>query len=522
MTRTIDRAPQMARSALLVAGVSAVTLVLTVAWQTLIARTFGVSTELDAFWVALGIPRAIAESFHLGLLTLLFVLVFRRAPAESADPWRRASAVLNVTLAATAVGIVLLVALAPVLVPLMAPGLPQAEQRLSASLMRWLALMLVPTAIAAALGGIAISRARLLAFTLSRAVMPALQIVVLLACAASLGVQALVWALWIGAAGALLVFVPWLRRTDVRYHFGFNWRDPSTREIVGLQAVLAVIWLLILLNQVVDRRLASLLGPGNVSALEFAWRFEIPISQIVSLGVALPTFALLAQSASSDRRGEFRATLAVSARLLVMTVVPMLGFLVVLRGPLARVWLERGAFSGEAAQSVAALLPALSIVYLCRAFASILVFGLLMVGRARLLVAGLTCELIAHAALGYLLAGTLGLLGVAVASALAMLVVNGALWAQLLRDVGAFAPGRIAAHVGPNALAVAVAASLLEVIRRVVEGLGLEVIGLQALVPIAAMGAAYLLVYVAACVGTGVIALDLRRPFPRVALRSLD
>ena len=49
------------------------------------------------------IPRAIADSFHLGLLTLLFVLVFRPGTGSEADNWRRASAVLNVTLIATAV-----------------------------------------------------------------------------------------------------------------------------------------------------------------------------------------------------------------------------------------------------------------------------------------------------------------------------------------------------------------------------------------------------------------------------------
>lgn len=498
------RSPRLARSAVLVAAVSLVTLLLTIAWQMSIARWFGASSELDAFWVAFGIPRAIADSFHLGLLTLLFVLVFRADAGDDADQWRRASAVLNVTLIGTAVCVASLVVLAPVLVRWTAPGLPAALHESGATMLRQLAWMLIPTAVAAALGGIAIARAQLLPFSLSRAAMPALQLLVLFALAASFGVRALAWALIVGAAGAAAVLVPWLGRLAPRYHATLNWHDPETRRLVAMQGVLAVCWVLILLNQVIDRYLASFLEPGSVSALEYAWRFEIPIAQVVSLGVALPTFALLAQRTGIDRREGFRATLAQSARLLMMSVVPIIGFLIVLREPLARLWFERGSFLAADSERVAVLLPPLAIIFFCRAFASILVFGLLTVGRHRLLLAGLTGEVVLHALLGVMLSRTLGLQGVVIAAAAAMALTNGALWAALLSDLGGVAVGRLMAISARMLAASAIAVALLETARRTwwePMAVGMD---LALLVPLAVAGAGYLTIYVALCIGTGV------------------
>jgi putative peptidoglycan lipid II flippase len=518
-----DLLNRMARSALLVGGTSIVTLVLTLGYQLLIARTFGASGQLDAFWMALAIPRAIVESFHFGLLTLLFVLVFhRRTQGQESDPWYQSSAVLNVTVLSTVAMIALLVVFSTPMMRWMAPGFSPANTELAASLLRRLALMLIPTVIAAALGGLAVARGNLAPFTLSRAAMPALQILALVALASRIGVWALVWAAWLGAAAAVAMYVPWARQVGLKHRFTFGLRHPETREILKLQGVLAVAWIVINCNQIAGRYFATLLGPGSVSALEYAWRFEVPIAQIVSLAVALPTFALLAQSASANRRDDFRAALATSARLLVLAVLPMLAFMVAFREPLTSLWLQRGVFTEDAVHRVASLLPALAIVYFCRAFASVLVFGLLITGRAWLLLGGLTVEVVLNVLLSMSLSRTMGLSGVVLASAISMLIVNGALWTALLRDIGAFAPIRMVAHLRPHAVSVLVALAIVEVVRRSVDLFGPEVTGARALLPIGILGAAYLLVYVVVCATTGLIDFQIARGLPRVALRSLE
>jgi N-acetylglucosaminyl-diphospho-decaprenol L-rhamnosyltransferase len=404
------RQPRLLRSALLVAVFSALGLALTVTWQLAIARLFGASPALDAFWIGLALPKAISESFHFGLLTLLFVLVAAR---EEEDPGALTSAVLNLTFLFTWAAVTVLVSAARPIVAAMAPGLAPADQARAVFFLRALAPVLGVTAVAGALGGLAVSRKRLLAFSASRAILPAAQTVVLLLLWRTSGVAGLVAAIWAGAIASVLVYGRGVRRLWSEYRPTLAFHGRTARTVLQLQATLALVWLLVNANQIAARHFASLLGPGQISALEFAWRFEIPIAQVVGFAVALPTFALLAASAGADQRDEFRRVLGTSTRLLMIGVVPMIGFMVVLREPLSRVWFQGGAFSAEAASSVASLLPWLAIVYLCRAFSSILVFGLLIVRRTRLLLAWMVVETALNAGLGGLLSRRFGLPGIA-------------------------------------------------------------------------------------------------------------
>src|SRR4029078_4097860 len=84
LTQPMDRANQIARSATLLAGLSGAALFLTILWQLSLASIFGPPSALAAFWIALAAPRAVADSFHYGILTFLFIAIFS-FPDDAAD-----------------------------------------------------------------------------------------------------------------------------------------------------------------------------------------------------------------------------------------------------------------------------------------------------------------------------------------------------------------------------------------------------------------------------------------------------
>jgi putative peptidoglycan lipid II flippase len=515
----VVRRPHLARSALLVAVFSALGLALTVTWQLAIARLFGASPALDSFWIGLALPKAISESFHFGLLTLLFVLVAAR---EEEDPAALTSAVLNLTFLFTWVVVALIVSAATPIVSAMAPGLTPADQARAVFFMRALTPVLGLTAISGALGGLAVARKRLLAFSVSRAILPAAQTLVLLAMWRVSGVEGLVAAIWAGAIASVLVYGRGIARVWTEYRPTLSFRGRTAQTVLQLQGTLALVWVLVNANQIAARHFASLLGPGQISALEFAWRFEIPIAQVVGFAVALPTFALLAASAGADRRGEFRRVLGTSTRLLLIGILPLLGFMVILREPLSRVWFQGGAFSANAASEVAALLPWLAIVYLCRAFSSILVFGLLIVRRTGLLLACMVGETALNVGLGSVLSRTFGLPGIAMISALAMVASNVTLWIVLLRRTGGVPVRAAVPHVRAAAGAALVACAALEGLRRMIPGEWLSARGVAALYPVVLLGAAFAVVYVLLSFGFGVLRVDASSGRTRFGLRPLE
>lgn len=512
-------ADELARSAGVLGVSAAIALGLTILWHMSVAHLYGTAAELDAFWIALALPKAIADSFHLGILTLLFVLVFNlpELAGEEAQRCRVASTVLNLVLVLTLAGMAAMAVAAPALVDWMGPGLDEGLRQRAAAILRTLSLYLVPTALCGALAGSLHASRRFLPFALARALGLAVQIAVLHLLARRMGVGALVLATALGAVAMLLVLVPACRGGGFRYVPVFELRGALSLGVLKFMGSLACISVFDRVNQITDRFFASRLGPGSVAALEFGWRFEIPISHIVGFSVALPAFAIMALQASERRLPELRGTLVTSSRLLALLVVPMVGFLVVLREPLTWLWFRRGAFSDEAAATVASLIPFLAVVFLCKAFAPMVSFGFLSIHRSRLLLGVLVAEAAANVALNAALAPRFGLRGVAAATALATLGANGTLWVLLLRELGEASPGSVLAGLSRVAVAGALATALLlgaawGGISAVLTGEG-PWLALQ----VAGTGLAFGLVYLLVCRALGLV--EFRRSGGLPALR---
>jgi putative peptidoglycan lipid II flippase len=510
-----DRTARIARSALLLATLAFAGLALTMGWQLAIAALYGTSAALDAFWIGAAIPTGVASVFHLGVLTLLFVVVFHMPQRERAEQDRLASSVFNaVALGTLAVG-ALLFAAAPRLVAWMGPGIAPEHRPLATATLRWLTLALVISAPLGAMAGILNAFERFGPFAWSRVVGLAVQIGLLFALAGALGIDALTLALVVGPLVMVACCVPAFRQVGFRWSPAIEFRGDEARAVLRMLVALIVLGLLSRGNQIVDRWFASRLGEGAVSALEYGWRFEIPVSQILAFSVALPSFAMMALQAGAARLDEFRATVAASVRLTALLVAPVIVFLVVLREPLAVLWFQRGAFSPEAAATVASLIPYLGVMFVCLGLAPVMVFGMLMLGRKALLIGILTAELFANAALCAVLAPAMGVRGIALATTAAMVVSNLALWTLFVRHMGGFSGAAIATRSLRTALVFAASAAVLAFAHAALW----SAFGIEGAVPIllgcAVLGVPFLALYAAFCHAAGLVVFGFEGGKPR-------
>jgi putative peptidoglycan lipid II flippase len=96
-----------------------------VARSVAIAHEFGTDPELSAYWVAFRLPDLVFQMLAGATLASAFVPVFARyiAKSDEDEAWRLASSVLNLLAIATLGFALIAVLLAPLVVPLMAPGL---------------------------------------------------------------------------------------------------------------------------------------------------------------------------------------------------------------------------------------------------------------------------------------------------------------------------------------------------------------------------------------------------------------
>ncbi len=432
----MNRTARIARSALPLVFLFGAGFGLTLLWQIAVAAVFGTAPELDAFWIAFSVPKSIADLFHLGILTLASIVVLNLPGLrDDAERARLTSAVWNAVLLGTVALVIALATGAGRFIAWLGPGLDPAQRTLAVGLLRVLSPYLLLTAGVGLAAGVLHARGRFLPFASARVLGLVAQIAALFLLARRFGVSALVVGAFAGAATMLVICVAALRGIGFRYRRTLTFHGAEARSVVAMLGGMAGVMLIDTVNRSADRFFASQLAAGSVSVLEYAWRFDVIASQLVGLAVALPSFAMMAVQTTPGQVGELRATLRASARLVALLTLPVIVALVVLRNPLTSLWLERGAFSAADAHRVAALIPLLAPAFLCRAFGSLVLFGLLATRRATLLLAITAVECGLRIALDRALAARLGLEGIALAAGVSMTLSAIAQWTFLLRGL---------------------------------------------------------------------------------------
>jgi putative peptidoglycan lipid II flippase len=450
----------IARSALLLSGLGLLAMACTMAWHLALAALFGASGRLDGFWIAYSVPKALVDSLHLGILSFVFILVWRLAP-DRIERSRLTAALVNWTLLIT-IGVMAIVAVgAGTIVRVMGPGLAAPDQAHAATMMRWLSLMLLPSAISGFVGGALYAEGRFAAFSWARVLSPAVQVAVLTALAAGLGDAAPMWAALAGPLAMGAVCLVLLRRLPIVWSPTLRLSGAEARFVFHVFLVLCAFAVLERANQASDRFFATLVGPGALSALEFAWRLEIPVSQLLSLAVGIPTFVLMTEAARHRRPGEMLAIVAANLRLIMIAVVPLIGFIVALRAPLIHLLFVRGAFTDASAAVLIALVPALGVMFTVRACGVVMVLGFLATGRTTGLMVVLALEVALNTAMNWMLVASYGLPGIVTATAAAMVASNVVLWRHFRTVLGDAAGPRLLPRLARPAAAGAVSVGVV-------------------------------------------------------------
>jgi putative peptidoglycan lipid II flippase len=107
------------------------------------------------------------------------------------------------------------------------------------------------------------------------------------------------------------------------------------------------------LNFVVNNSLASGLGEGAVSAINYAWLLMLLPQGVFAQAVGTAAFPTFARQVARGERDEMRATLAATLRAVFFLSLPATVGLLVLGRPLVRLLFERGAFEATSTAAVA-------------------------------------------------------------------------------------------------------------------------------------------------------------------------
>lgn len=330
---------------------------LAVGQRVIIAHQFGTGREYDAFVAAFRLPEILFILISGGALATAFIPVLsgRLVTKPDDDPagWRLTSAVLNtVIIVAAAASLLVAIVALPLVEWLVAPGFDPDAQLLTAQLMRLALISTVIFSVSGLVMGVLHAHQHFLLPALAPLIYNVGLITGAVFLAPIFGVYGLLYGAIAGAAGHLLIQVPGLIRHRMAYLLVLGWRDPGLRQVVKLMGPRILTVGVLQFNLIVIYNLASRLGTGSVSALDYGWDLMQMPQTIIGSAIGIVLFPTMSELAALDDTRGLRQTTAQALRIILALAVPATVGLIVLGRPVIELMFERGEFGPESTAAV--------------------------------------------------------------------------------------------------------------------------------------------------------------------------
>jgi putative peptidoglycan lipid II flippase len=339
-----------------------------VSLATLISRILGLIREMviakyfsvfatDAFFAAFRIPNLLRDLFAEGALSAAFIPTFTDYAQNKGkeEAWRLANIVLNLLMVILSGFTLIILFGARILVYALASGFREIPGKidLTVHLTQVMAPFLLVVALAAAVMGILNTQGRFFIPALAPAFFNVASILAGIFLAPQMrrfGIEPIT-AMAIGSltGGALQLYVqlPSLYRCGYRYQPLLQWNHPGVKRVFGLMLPAMFGLAATQINIVVDNQLASYLGNGPVSWLNYAFRLmQLPIG-IFGVAIATVTLANVSQKIATNDVDGVKSNLVEALKLAAFLNIPATLGLVFLRYPIVELLYQRGRFLPE-------------------------------------------------------------------------------------------------------------------------------------------------------------------------------
>ncbi|HEX5983289.1 MAG TPA: murein biosynthesis integral membrane protein MurJ [Solirubrobacterales bacterium] len=356
------QAGRIARSTAFFSVATAASRVAGLGREVVAAGYYGISGPMSAFTIAFQVPNLIRALFADAALQPAFVPIFTELLGKKAykEAFRLASTMLLLVTMVLGAITALFVLLAPVIMPLFAPGFEGEILDLTVALSQVLFPILVLLGISGIVVGILNSYDRFGAFAISPLFWNLSIIAVLVVLEPMFEGQDRIYAYAIGILVGTLIqlLIPaWdLRNTPFRFRFSFDWRHPGVRRVLALMLPVTISLGLINFNLVINSFFGSLVSDQAPAAIDKAFRiYQLP-QGIFAVAIATVLFPTLARFASAGEMDDLRTTMANGMRQILFVLVPAAAAILVLSEPMIRLVYERGAFDSSETEVVSTAL----------------------------------------------------------------------------------------------------------------------------------------------------------------------
>lgn len=389
----------------------------------IVAASFGIGNQLDAFLIALLLPNfvinLVASSFNAALVP---VYIEVRENEGSHSSQRLFAGTVAVT-SGLLVAITLLLAVAgPVLLSLVGSGFDPAKLELS----RGIYYVLLPTII---LNGVATiwtavlnASERFALASCSAILVPVSSGISLLLFAQAIGIYALAVGMIAGFVLQLCVLGWGLRKQGLTLLPGFRDYHPAIRRVIKQYLPMVVGSVLMSGTVLVDQAMAAILKPGSVAALNYGNKLVALVLGIGSTALATAVLPYFSKMVSARDWYALSHSLRTYVRVILLVTIPFVIIAIVLSTPLVRLFFQRGQFSAANTDLVSEVQTALLLQVPFYTLGILFVRLITSLQATHILMWGTAISFTVNLTMNFVLMTFFGVVGIAVSTTLVYVV----------------------------------------------------------------------------------------------------
>jgi putative peptidoglycan lipid II flippase len=353
---------RIARSTAFFSVATAASRIAGLAREIVAAGYYGVSGPMSAFTIAFQVPNLVRALFADAALQPAFVPIFTEQLEKKnyREAFRLASTLLLLITLVLGAITAFFVLLAPVLMPVFAPGFEGEILDLTVTLSQILFPILIVLGMSGVVVGILNSYDRFGAFAISPLFWNLTIIAVLVFLIPHFHGQNRIYAyaiaILIGTMVQFLIPTFDLRNTPFKFGWSFDWRNRDVRRVLLLMLPVTISLGLINFNLLINSLFGSLVSDQAPAAIDKAFRiYQLP-QGVFSVAIATVLFPTLARFAARGEHDNLRATMANGMRQILFVLLPAAAAVLVLSEPMIRLVYQRGEFTAEQTTLVATAL----------------------------------------------------------------------------------------------------------------------------------------------------------------------
>lgn len=351
---------RLARSGIAYGLITGASRVAGLAREIMAASYFGVTGAMSAFIIAFQVPnlvRALVADVALegGLIPVMTDLLEKGRRREAVGLILTLCLVIAAGLGTlTALAVIL----APVYMPLFAPGFSAPLQHLLIGLAQVMVPMVPLLSLGAVLSGTLYAHERFLIPAAGPVLWNVVVIVSLVVLVPQFDGDDRLYAysigVLLGTVAQVALPLPWMPKLDLPWRASIDWRSAELHRVIALMLPVTIAWGGISLILVMDSLIGTLVSARVPAAIDKAFRiYQLP-QGIFAVAISVILFTALAQAAARQDMDGLRQTTTDGIRYLAFCLFPAAVGLAVLAEPIVALAFERGAFTPSDTELVSA------------------------------------------------------------------------------------------------------------------------------------------------------------------------